>query len=141
MQAWRTGTLSIRDSNAGVFLRILSNFYEQLLWRASANGCFWKGGTQNEKKILYFSLVFNLISCLMFSLPIFIISFHVLQEKRNWYNLGNFYLLTQNTSTLSNPTKSFKRSSCCFLAVASFTNEMLLSFLFFLSKKLAIFIL
>ena len=45
LQVLKTGTLLKRDSNAGVFLRILRNFYEQLLWRTSANGCFWKGGT------------------------------------------------------------------------------------------------
>ena len=33
-----------RDSNAGVFLRILPNFQEHLLWRTSANGCFGKRG-------------------------------------------------------------------------------------------------
>ena len=45
LRAWRTGTLLKRDSNAGVFLRILRNSYEQLLWRTSVNGCFWKRGT------------------------------------------------------------------------------------------------
>ena len=45
LQPWRTGTLLKRDSNAGVFLRILHNFKENLLRRTSANGCSWKGGT------------------------------------------------------------------------------------------------
>ena len=31
LQVLKTGTLLKRDSNAGVFLRILRNFYEQLL--------------------------------------------------------------------------------------------------------------
>ena len=45
MQAWGTGTLLKRDSNAGVFLRILRNFNEHLLWRSSGNDCFWIGST------------------------------------------------------------------------------------------------
>ena len=45
LRAWRTETLLKRDSNTGAVLRILRNFYEQLLWRTSANGCFWKRGT------------------------------------------------------------------------------------------------
>ena len=35
------------------------------------------------------------------------------------------------TSSLSNPIESFKLASCCFLAAASSTDELLLSFLFF----------
>ena len=31
-----------RDCNACVFLVILPNFYEQLFWRTSVNGCFWE---------------------------------------------------------------------------------------------------
>ena len=45
LRVWKTGILLKRDSNAGVFLWILRNFSEHLLWRTFANGCFWKGGT------------------------------------------------------------------------------------------------
>ena len=38
----RPTTLWKRDYIAGVFLVILSNFYEHLFWRTSVNGCFWE---------------------------------------------------------------------------------------------------
>ena len=41
LQAFRPATLLKRDSNKGVFLWILPNFYEHVFWRTSANGCFW----------------------------------------------------------------------------------------------------
>ena len=39
LQAFRPD--SKRDSDAGVFLWILRNFWKPLFWRTSANGCFW----------------------------------------------------------------------------------------------------
>ena len=40
-QAFRPATLLRRDSNTGVFLWILQNFYELLSYKTSANGRFW----------------------------------------------------------------------------------------------------
>ena len=40
MLAWRPAILLRRDSNPGVFLWILRNFWEHLFWRIFANGCF-----------------------------------------------------------------------------------------------------
>ena len=34
-------TLLKRDSNTGVLLLNLRNFWEHLFWRTSGNGCFW----------------------------------------------------------------------------------------------------
>ena len=40
MQPLRLATLLKRDCNTGIFLWILRNFQEYLLWKTSANGCF-----------------------------------------------------------------------------------------------------
>ena len=45
LKVWRTRTLLREDSNAGIFLWILHNFLEHLLWKTSANNCFWKAAT------------------------------------------------------------------------------------------------
>ena len=37
---YKNATLLKGDSNTGVFLWILQNFWEELFWRTSANGCF-----------------------------------------------------------------------------------------------------
>ena len=42
LQVFRPTILLRRDSNAGVFRWNLRNFQELLLWRMSANDCFWK---------------------------------------------------------------------------------------------------
>ena len=40
--AVRPATLSKRDFNTGVFLWILWNFLEHLLWKTPMNNCFWR---------------------------------------------------------------------------------------------------
>ena len=42
LQAWRTATLLKGDSNTGVFLWNLRNFYEQLFLQNTSSGCFWR---------------------------------------------------------------------------------------------------
>ena len=41
-------SLFLIDSNRSVFLWILQNFWEQLLWKTSANGCFWNESTNSR---------------------------------------------------------------------------------------------
>ena len=38
----RSANLLKRDSDTGVFLWLMRNFLEHLLWKLSVNGCFWK---------------------------------------------------------------------------------------------------
>ena len=52
--AWRSVNILKRDSNTGVFLWILRNFYGHLFWRTSANGCFCL--IRN-----YLTLIYNMI--------------------------------------------------------------------------------
>ena len=52
LQAFRSSTLWKRDCSTGVSLWILENFYGQLFWRKSANGCFC---TSNHKVNKYWA--------------------------------------------------------------------------------------
>ena len=49
-ESCRPATLLKKDPKKAVFLWILQNFYEHLLWRISANGCFWFFITATEHR-------------------------------------------------------------------------------------------
>ena len=48
LESCRPATLLKTDSNTGVFLWILRDFYKHLFRRRSANGCFWVFKTATE---------------------------------------------------------------------------------------------
>ena len=41
LRSFNSATLLKRDSNTGVLLWILRNFWKRIFWRKSVNGCFW----------------------------------------------------------------------------------------------------
>ena len=54
LQASRPATLIKKrlQHSTGIFLKILRNFYEHLLWRTSVNSCFWYSCEQRDYVLL-----------------------------------------------------------------------------------------
>ena len=66
LQAFGSGTLLKRDSNTGVFLWNLQNFYERLFWRTFANDYFWASFAWSQgfmKKCMHSYSYYILILC------------------------------------------------------------------------------
>ena len=87
LQAWDLQLYQIRDSDAGIFLWILRNFSEHLLYRTPSIDCFWNIIWKNNMRwlnpnsfcILVFFLLINKVtalSCRVFFLVCMTISNH-----------------------------------------------------------------
>ena len=56
----RLATLLKRNSNTDIFLWILRNFQEHLIWKTSANGCFWRW-REKSLDLIFFAILTHLV--------------------------------------------------------------------------------
>ena len=56
----RLATLLKRNSNTDIFLWILRNFQEHLIWKTSANGCFWRW-CEKSLDLIFFAILTHLM--------------------------------------------------------------------------------